>query len=64
MANESLPNFTKSARQRWESIPTNFPQRLLSNVWCGQCRHETTITNFSGATKVSVQQPPLLPEAR
>jgi hypothetical protein len=26
-------------------------QRLLSNVWCGQCRHETTITNFCGAIK-------------
>ena len=26
-------------------------QRLLSNVWCGQCRHETTITNFSGTIK-------------
>lgn len=23
-----------------------------SNVWCGRCRHATTITNFSGATKV------------
>jgi hypothetical protein len=20
-----------------------------SNVWCGRCRHATTITNFSGA---------------
>jgi hypothetical protein len=22
-----------------------------SNVWCGRCRHATTITNFSGAIK-------------
>lgn len=48
---ESLPNFTKPARQRWETIPADIRQRLLSNVWCGQCRHETTITNFSGAIK-------------
>ena len=48
---ESLPNFTKPARQRWESIPADIRQRLLSNVWCGQCRHETTITNFSDAIK-------------
>ena len=48
---ESFPTFTKPARQRWESIPANIHQRLLSNVWCGQCRHETTITNFSGAIK-------------
>lgn len=49
MAIESLPTFTKPARQRWESIPADIRQRLLSNVWCGQCRHETTITNFSRA---------------
>lgn len=51
MAIESLPTFTQPARQRWESIPADFRQRLLSNVWCGQCRHETTIINFSGAIK-------------
>lgn len=51
MTIESLPTFTKPARQRWESIPADIRQRLLSNVWCGQCRHETTITNFSGTIK-------------
>jgi hypothetical protein len=44
-------HFTKPARQRWESIPADIRQRLLSNVWCGQCCHETTITNFSGTLK-------------
>ena len=47
----SFPNFTPPARQRWESIPADIRQRLLSNVWCGQCRHETTVINFSGAIK-------------
>ena len=51
MAIESLPTFTKPARQRWESIPAGIRKRLLSNVWCGQCRHETTITNFTGTLK-------------
>lgn len=51
MTIESLPTFTKPARQRWESIPADIRKRLLSNVWCGQCRHETTITNFSGTIK-------------
>lgn len=51
MAIESLPSFTQPARQRGESIPADLRQRLLPNVWCGQCRHETTITNFSGAIK-------------
>ncbi|CAG1000810.1 hypothetical protein BURK2_02993 [Burkholderiales bacterium] len=45
---ESLPNFTKPARQRWETIPAGIRQRLLFNVWCGQCHRETTITHFSG----------------
>lgn len=48
MTVESLPTFTRLARQRWESIPADTRQRLLANVWCGQCRHEVTITNFSG----------------
>ncbi|MEZ5644084.1 MAG: hypothetical protein R3E99_02790 [Burkholderiaceae bacterium] len=51
MAIESLPTFSKPARQRWESIPSDIRQRLLSNVCCGHCSHETTITNFSGAIK-------------
>ncbi|MEW6692083.1 MAG: hypothetical protein AB1340_04550 [Pseudomonadota bacterium] len=48
---ESFPTFTRPSRQRWESIPADIRQRLLSNVWCGHCRHETTITNFSGTIK-------------
>ena len=48
---ESLPNFTRPARQRWESISVNIRQRLLANVWCGHCRHEVTITSFSGTIK-------------
>jgi len=51
MTVESLPNSTRLARQRWESIPADIRQRLLANVWCGQCRHEVTITNFTGTIK-------------
>lgn len=51
MSIESLPTFTKPARQRWESIPADIRQRLLTNVWCGHCRHEVTITDFSGIMK-------------
>ncbi len=39
---ESLPNFTRPARQRWESISGNIRPQLLANVWCGHCRHEVT----------------------
>ena len=31
--------------------PTAVRQRLLAHVWCGHCRHETTITNFNGTIK-------------
>jgi hypothetical protein len=48
---ESLPEFTKAARQHWKSIPAEIRQRLLANVWCGCCCHETTITNFSATIK-------------
>ena len=48
---EPFPNLTKPARQRWESIPPDIRQRLLSNVWCSHCGHETTITNFTGTLK-------------
>ena len=51
MTVEALPDFSRPARQRWESIPVDIRQRLLANVWCGQCRHETTITNFTGTIK-------------
>jgi hypothetical protein len=51
MTIESLPAFTEPARQRWESIPADIRQRLLSNVWCGHCSQETTIINFNGTLK-------------
>ena len=49
---ESFPTFTKPARQRWESIPANIHQRLLSNVWCGQCRHERGCSAILGLVSV------------
>ena len=48
---EALLVFTKPARQRWESIPAHMRQRLLTNVWCGHCGHEVTITDISGTMK-------------
>ena len=51
MTIESLPDFTPPAHQRWESIPRDTHQRLLSNVRCGRCGHEVRITKFSGTIK-------------
>ena len=51
MAVESLPDFTEPARRRWNAVPADIRQRLLSNVWCGPCGHEVAITDFSGTMK-------------
>ena len=51
MSIESIPNFTAPASQLWATIPSDTRKSLLSNVWCGKCRHEVTISNFSGVVK-------------
>ena len=48
---ELLPKFTDPAIRLWSAIPIETRKLLLSNVWCGKCRHEVTITNFSGVVK-------------
>lgn len=51
MSVESIPEFSAPAAKLWAAIPTQTKKLLLSNVWCGKCRHEVTLTNFSGAVK-------------
>ena len=41
-------SFTPQALKRWEAIPGEIRQRLLRNVWCGDCRTSVTITHFTG----------------
>ena len=48
---ESIPKFTAPAAKLWVAIPADIRKKLLSNVWCGKCQHEVTITNFSGAVR-------------
>jgi len=48
---ESIPKFTGPAANLWATVPPDTKKLLLSNVWCGKCRHEVTITNFTGAVK-------------
>ena len=33
------------------TIPDDTKKALLSNVWCGGCRHSVTIKNFTGVVK-------------
>lgn len=51
MAIESIPIFTFAAAKLWDTIPHDTQKLLLANVWCGKCRHEVTITDFSGTVK-------------
>ena len=51
MTIESIPEFTAPAAKLWATIPAETKKQLLSNVWCGKCQHEVTMTNFSGAIK-------------
>lgn len=48
---ESLPEFTKPAAALWAALPSSSKIIILSDVWCGHCRHGVTITNFTGAVK-------------
>ena len=51
MSVESIPQFSSPAAKLWAAIPANVKKLLLSNVWCGKCRHAVTIKNFSGTVK-------------
>ena len=51
MGVESLPEFTRPARRRWESIPAHIRQRRLSYLWCGHGGHQAIITDISGTMK-------------
>ena len=48
---ESIPKFTDPAVKLWATIPADTKKLLLANVWCSKCRHEVTITNFTGVVK-------------
>ncbi|MBN2131805.1 MAG: hypothetical protein JW741_20055 [Sedimentisphaerales bacterium] len=41
--NHSIDPFTPEAARRWERIPPWAQERILGNVWCGQCRGPVTI---------------------
>ena len=53
MTIDFIPNFTDPAAKLWANIPPETKKLLLSNVYCGKCRREVTITNFTGVVKGS-----------
>ena len=42
------PHFTAPAAQRWERVPEEVQQRILTAVWCAHCRQATTIVDYAG----------------
>lgn len=51
MSVESIPKFSEPAAKLLATIPADTKKLLLSNVWCSKCRHEMTITNFTGVVR-------------
>ena len=43
-----FPKFNPAAAKLWAKLSADDKMALLANVWCMQCRDETTITNFNG----------------
>ena len=41
-------SFTPKAKKIWEAIPGIIQFKILNNVWCVQCRKESSIGNLSG----------------
>lgn len=37
----------KKALEKWESIPSEFQERLINNVFCSKEGESTTIINFT-----------------
>ena len=38
---------TKDALKIWMALPVGARSKILSNVWCGQCRAGVTICDYS-----------------
>lgn len=48
---ETLPTFSRPEAKLWAAIPIDARKSFLANVWCRNCRHDVTITNFTGAVR-------------
>ena len=46
-----MSNFTPEAKKIWEEISAFAQEKLISNVYCGQCMGMTTIIDFKGELK-------------
>lgn len=44
-------NFTQPAARIWDAIPPEAQTALITNAWCSKCRHEVSISDYSGSIK-------------
>ncbi len=51
MAIEPYPQFSAPSAKLWACASDSDKKELLLNVRCGKCRHDVTITNYSGTVK-------------
>ena len=52
MVTESpTPKFTAPSVRIWNAISPADQQTLVSRSWCGKCRQEVTISDYSGSVK-------------
>ena len=51
MSKEAYPKLSLSAAKLWAAIPPETCKHLVSNVWCGNCLHDVTITEITGTVK-------------
>ena len=51
MGNEQLHGFSWQAAKFWNAMSTDTREKILTNVYCGHCRGETSIVNFTGSLK-------------
>jgi hypothetical protein len=40
--------FTPKAQKLWGKVPAWAQEKILSNVWCGECRGAVKMVDFSG----------------
>lgn len=45
---EPIPKFIRPAAKQWATVTADVKTLLLFNVWCGNCSHKVTITDFEG----------------
>lgn len=48
MSNLKLPVFTTQATKLWDKLSVDDKTTLLGNVYCSQCKGETTMFSASG----------------